>query len=640
MTTNFVQQTSPEAFIALVGNPNCGKTALFNLLTGAHQKVANYAGVTIERKQGHAHLADGRSLSIVDLPGTYSLNPTTADESVTHDVLMGLRAGEAAPDAFVAVVDATNLRMNLRLVLQLRTLNKPMVLALNMMDVARAHGLQIDVEKLSAALGLPVVETVAVDNSLLGNVLTRWTGHRVENGRTPLLAAAQQALAQKADNLHPQELLDQVALQKQINQILSVVTPEAPRIKRFNHSIDAVVMHPVWGLVLLSVLLMMIFQAVFSWANGPMDIIKEVVSSVGDFIRANLPEGMLRSLLVDGVVAGLGGVVVFLPQILILFFFILLLEDSGYLPRAAFLLDNVMGQVGLSGRAFIPLLSSFACAIPGIMAARTIPNWRDRLATIMIAPLMTCSARLPLYALLIGAFIPARDIGPFNLQGLTLFSLYAAGILSAMAVAWVFKRTWMKSSYQPLMLELPPYRMPNLRNVLQGLWQRALIFLQRVGTIIFSVMVLLWFLSTFPGPSDGATGAAIQYSFAGMLGHALEYVFAPIGFNWQISLALVPGMAAREVAVGALATVYSLSSTGEETAQALSPILAQGWSIATAYSLLAWYVFAPQCISTLAVVKRETNSWRYPVLMAAYLFALAYLASFITFRVVTMFTLA
>lgn len=640
MTTRPLPQTSPEAFIALVGNPNCGKTALFNLLTGAHQKVANYAGVTIERKLGHAHLADGRTLSIVDLPGTYSLNPTTADESVTHDVLMGLRTGEAAPDAIVAVVDATNLRMNLRLVLQLRTLNKPMVVALNMMDVARAHGLQIDVEELSVALGLPVVETVAVDNSLLGSVLTRWTGHRVENGRTSLLAAAQQALVQQAVFLHSQDLLDQVTLQKQVNQILSVVAPKAPRIKRFNHSIDAVVMHPVWGLVLLSVLLMMIFQAVFSWANLPMDVIKEVISSVGEFIRASMPEGLLRSLLVDGVVAGLGGVVVFLPQILILFFFILLLEDSGYLPRAAFLLDNVMGKVGLSGRAFIPLLSSFACAIPGIMAARTIPNWRDRLATIMIAPLMTCSARLPLYALLIGAFIPARDMGIFNLQGLTLFALYAAGILSAMAVAWVFKRTWMKSSYQPLMLELPPYRMPNLRNVLQGLWQRALIFLQRVGTIIFSVMVLLWFLSTFPGPPDGATGAAIQYSFAGMLGHALEYVFAPIGFNWQISLALVPGMAAREVAVGALATVYALSSTGEETAQALSPILAQGWSIATAYSLLAWYVFAPQCISTLAVVKRETNSWRYPILMAVYLFALAYLASFITFRVATMLSLS
>jgi ferrous iron transport protein B len=626
--------------VALVGNPNCGKTALFNLLTGAQQKVANYAGVTVERKQGHAQLADGRTLSIVDLPGTYSLNPSSADESVTHDVLMGLRSGETPPDAIVAVVDATNLRMNLRLVLQLRALGQPMVVALNMMDIARAHGLQIDVQKLSSELGLPVVETVAVDNSLLGNWLSRWTGHAAKNGRDALLAAAQLALATQSMNIKRIDLLnqvplDQVVLQKQVNRILSVAVPSAPRIKRFNHRIDAVVMHPVWGLVLLSALLMMIFQAVFSWANVPMDIIKEVMAAVADFIRANMPAGMLQSLLVDGVVAGLGGVVVFLPQILILFFFILLLEDSGYLPRAAFLLDNVMGKVGLSGRACIPLLSSFACAIPGIMATRTIPNWRDRLATIMIAPLMTCSARLPLYALLIGAFIPARDVGMFNLQGLTLFGLYAAGILSAMAVAWVFKRTWMKSGYQPLMLELPPYRMPNLRNLLLGLWQRAAIFMRRVGTIIFTVMVLLWFLSTFPGPPDGATGAAIQYSFAGMLGHALEYIFAPIGFNWQISLALVPGMAAREVAVGALATVYSLSATGEETAQALSPIIAQGWSIATAYSLLAWYVFAPQCISTLAVVKRETNSWRYPVLMAAYLFALAYLASFITFRVVT-----
>ena len=645
MNATALPQASRLSYIALVGNPNCGKTALFNLLTGAHQKVANYAGVTVERKLGSAELPDGHTLTIVDLPGTYSLNPTTADESVTHDVLMGLRAGEAPPDAIVAVVDATNLRMNLRLVLQLRELGKPMVLALNMMDVARAHGLQIDVQKLSAELGLPVVETVAVDNSLFGNWIARRTGHAVENGREALLHAAQQALeaqAKATKRIEPSQpaIFDPINLQQQVKRILSVVAPKAPRIKRFNHHIDAVVMHPVWGLVLLSALLMMIFQAVFSWANVPMDAIKEVMAAAAELITANMPEGMLRSLLVDGVVAGLGGVVVFLPQILILFFFILILEDSGYLPRAAFLLDNLMGKVGLSGRAFIPLLSSFACAIPGIMAARTIPNWRDRLATIMIAPLMTCSARLPLYALLIGAFIPARDVGMFNLQGLTLFALYAAGILSAMAVAWVFKRTWMKSSYQPLMLELPPYRMPNLRNLLQGLWQRAVIFLQRVGTIIFAVMVLLWFLSTFPGPPDGATGAAIQYSFAGMLGHALEVIFAPIGFNWQISLALVPGMAAREVAVGALATVYSLSTTGEETAQALSPLIAQGWSVATAYSLLAWYVFAPQCISTLVVVRRETNSWRYPAFMAAYLFALAYVASFITFRVVTALTQA
>ncbi len=644
MTAVTMPMTSQQSYVALVGNPNCGKTALFNLLTGAHQKVANYAGVTVERKQGTAQLADGHTLSIVDLPGTYSLNPTTADETVTHDVLMGLRPGEAPPEAIVAVVDATNLRMNLRLVLQLRALGKPMVVALNMMDVARAHGLQIDVRKLAAELGLPVVETVAVDNSLFGNWLARWTGRPMDNGRGALLQAAQQALANQSVNMQQlqpahQASPDQLTLQKQVNHILSVAAPQAPRVQRFNHRIDAVVMHPVWGLVLLAALLLMIFQAVFSWANLPMDAIKEVVAAVGDFVRAHMPQGLLRSLLVDGVVAGVGSVVVFLPQILILFFFILLLEDSGYLPRAAFLLDNVMGKVGLSGRAFIPLLSSFACAIPGIMATRTIPNWRDRLATIMVAPLMTCSARLPLYALLIGAFIPARDVGAFNLQGLTLFGLYAAGILSAMAVAWVFKRTWMKSSYQPLMLELPPYRMPNLRNLLMGLWQRAVIFLQRVGTIIFAVMVLLWFLSTFPGPPDGATGAAIQYSFAGMLGHALEYVFAPIGFNWQISIALVPGMAAREVAVGALGTVYALSSTGEETAQALSPIIAQSWSIATAYSLLAWYVFAPQCISTLVVVKRETNSWRYPILMATYLFALAYLASFITFRLVSALTL-
>ena len=636
--------SSLHPYVALVGNPNCGKTALFNLLTGARQKVANYAGVTVERKQGNAHLADGRTLSIVDLPGTYSLNPTTADESVTHDVLMGLRPGEMPPDAIVAVVDATNLRMNLRLVLQLRRLGKPMVVALNMMDVARSHGLQIDVRRLATELGLPVVETVAVDNSLFGNRVARRTGRAYNNGREALLQAAQQALAGQgldAAQHGPSQRapIDQPTLQKQVKHILLVAVPGAPRVQRFNHRIDSLVMHPVWGLVLLASLLFLIFQAVFSWANVPMDTLKELVGAAGDGVRVLMPPGLLRSLLVDGVLAGVGGVVVFLPQILILFFFILLLEDSGYLPRAAFLLDGVMGRVGLSGRAFIPLLSSFACAIPGIMAARTIPNWRDRLATIMVAPLMTCSARLPLYALLIGAFVPRRSLGTFNLQGLTLFGLYVAGILSAMAVAWIFKRTWMKSAYQPLMLELPPYRLPNLRNLLLGLWQRAAIFLQRVGSIIFAVMVLLWFLATFPGAPDGATGAAIQYSFAGMLGHALEAVFEPIGFNWQISLALVPGMAAREVAVGALATVYSLSATGGETAQALSPIITQGWSLATAYSLLTWYVFAPQCISTLVVVRRETNSWRYPALMASYLFGLAYAASFITFRIVTVLTL-
>jgi ferrous iron transport protein B len=615
-----VHSHAPAWSVALVGNPNCGKTALFNLLTGARQKVANYAGVTVERKVGIARLRSGHSVSVVDLPGAYSLTPATPDEQVTLEVIEGRRPGETAPDAIVAVVDATNLRMNLRLVLELKRLGRPMMVALNMADVARAQGLAIDTARLGAELGCAVVETVAVKH----------------DGHAALLAELEREFSSGLPVPHAEALRAEAAssadLQREVRRILAIAAPNAMKLQRFDHRIDAIVMHPVWGLVLLAGVLFLIFQAVFSWANWPMDAIKAAMAGLGDWTNAHMAEGPLRSLLVDGVIAGAGGVIVFLPQILILFFFILLLEDSGYLPRAAFLLDNLMGKVGLSGRAFIPLLSSFACAIPGIMATRTIANWRDRLATIMVAPLMTCSARLPVYALLIGAFVPARAVGPFNLQGLTLFVLYLAGVVSAMGVAWLFKRIWMKSRYQPLMLELPPYRVPGLRNLMLGLRERAGIFMRRVGTIIFSLMVVLWFLSTYPAPPDGATGPAIQYSLAGMLGQALQHVFAPIGFNWQISIALVPGLAAREVAVGALGTVYSLSAAGDAVADSLAPVIAQGWSLATAFSLLAWYVFAPQCISTLAVVKRETNSWRYPVLMATYMFVLAYVASFVTYR--------
>jgi len=612
---------APAWSVALVGNPNCGKTALFNLLTGARQKVANYAGVTVERKVGTLRLANGQTVSVVDLPGAYSLTPATPDEQITLEVIEGRRHGEAAPDAIVAVVDATNLRMNLRLVLELTRFGRPLMVALNMADVARSQGLAIDVARLSAELGCPVVETVAVKH----------------DGHAGLLALLQSQLgdvlpAAAAEASVP-EARSSADLQNEVRRIMALVAPKAAQFPRFQHRIDAVVMHPVWGLALLAVVLFLMFQAVFSWAAVPMDAIKEAMAGLGGWTTAHMAEGPLRSLLVDGVIAGAGSVIVFLPQILILFFFILLLEDSGYLPRAAFLLDNLMGKVGLSGRAFIPLLSSFACAIPGIMATRTITNWKDRLATIMIAPLMTCSARLPVYALLIGAFVPERSIGGFNLRGLTLFGLYIAGVVSAMAVAWVFKRIWIKSRYQPLMLELPPYRLPGLRNLVIGLWERARIFMRRVGGIIFALMVLLWFLSSYPAPPPDATGPAIQYSIAGWLGQALQHVFAPIGFNWQISIALVPGLAAREVAVGALGTVYSMSAAGDAVADALSPVIAQGWSLATAYSLLAWYVFAPQCMSTLAIVKRETNSWRYPLLMAAYLFVLAYVAAFATYRI-------
>ncbi len=622
--------------VALVGNPNCGKTALFNLLTGARQKVANYAGVTVERKVGRARLADGRSLVVVDLPGTYSLQPATPDEQVTLEVIEGRRPGESMPDALVAVVDATNLRLNLRLVLELKRLGRPLLVALNMVDVARSRGLAIDTDRLAAELGCPVVETVAVRANGHAALLAQLAGWAVPGlGDSPSkptpTPTPTPAPAPAADGV-----ADVAALQREVRRILAIAAPQAlqqqRQQQRLQTALDHWALHPVWGLAILAGLLFVVFQAVFSWANLPMDLIRSGMAALGDWTTAHMAEGPLRSLLVDGAIAGAGSVLVFLPQILILFAFILALEDSGYLPRAAFLLDNLMGKVGLSGRAFIPLLSSFACAVPGVMATRSIAHWRDRLTTIMVAPLMTCSARLPVYALLIGAFVPDRAVGPLNLHGLVLFALYLAGVLSAMAVAWLFKRLWLKSRYQPLMLELPAWRWPLPRSLAIGLWERARIFLRRVGGIIFALMVVLWFLSSYPSPPAGATGPAIAYSFAGMLGHGLEKVFSPIGFNWQISIALVPGLAAREVAVGALGTVYALSAAGDGVAAQLAPVIARDWSLATAFSLLAWYVFAPQCISTLAAVRRETNGWRYPLAMAGYQFALAYLAALVVYR--------
>ena len=608
--------------IALLGNPNCGKTALFNRLTGARQKVANYAGVTIERKEGSFISPAGRSFRLLDLPGAYSLSAHTPDEAITRDVVAGLCEGEQAPDAIVCVVNATNLRLNLRLLLEVKRLGLPMVLALNMVDVAHKRGIVIDADKLAEELGMPVVETVAVQNG----------------GEKTLLRALD--LMPDAAPRAPNALsaIDAVSVeetQRDVRRILDACTSHANDTGNLTEKIDQVVLHPVIGPILLAALMFLVFQAVFSWAAPPMEMIKSGVDAVGQFLGAHMADGMLRSLLVEGILGGVGSVLVFLPQILILFFFILALEDCGYLPRAAFLLDRLMGGVGLSGRAFIPLLSSFACAIPGIMAARTIQNPRDRLVTIMIAPLMTCSARLPVYALIIAAFIPQRDVGGVvSLQGLVLFVLYFAGIVSAMAVAWIFKRTMGSGGLQqPLMMELPSYHWPHLQNLALGLWERARIFLSRVGTIILTLMVLVWFLSSFPGAPEGATHPAIYYSIAGMIGRAMAVIFEPIGFGWQICIALVPGMAAREVAVGALGTVYALSQSGEALASSLTPIIAHSWTLATALSLLAWYVFAPQCLSTLSVVKRETGGMRWPLIMAGYMFALAYVASFITYRI-------
>lgn len=614
---------APQLSLSLVGVPNCGKTALFNRLTGSRQKVANYPGVTVERKEGRLiGPRTGRLYRVVDLPGAYSLEPATLDEAIARDVVLGRHAVEPAPDLLVCVVDATNLRLNLRLVLELKRLKRPMIVALNMSDLAAQRGYTLDREALERALGVPVVPTVAV----------RAGGERelieaIDSYRLPADSSATGLLEPPP----PSTAADIEATQREVRRVLAEAGYRVPARLTLLRRLDSVVLNPVAGPLLLALVLFLMFQAVFSWAKAPQDLINSGVTLLNGWLSGAMPQGPLRGLLLDGVIAGTGSVLVFLPQILILFLFILALEDSGYLPRAAYMLDRLMGRVGLSGRAFIPLLSSFACAIPGIMATRTIPSSRDRLATIMIAPLMTCSARLPVYALLIGAFIPQRAVGIFNLRGLVLFALYVAGVASALLVALALKRTVMRGEYRPLLLELPEYRWPHLRNLVLGLWERTRIFLTRVGTIILTLMVVLWFLASFPAPPPGASGPAIQYSVAGFLGRGLEFLFAPIGFNWQISIALVPGLAAREVAVSALGTVYAMSGA-KDVAGALAPVIAQGWSVATGLSLLAWYVFAPQCLSTLAVVKRETNSWRYPLYMAAYLFALAYLGAFVTYH--------
>ncbi|MBD4873944.1 ferrous iron transporter B [Xanthomonas citri pv. citri] len=602
--------------LALVGNPNSGKTALFNQLTGSRQKVANYTGVTVERKEGHFRAPSGRDFAVLDLPGAYSLQPASLDEAITRDLCRGFYPGEPAPDVLVYVMDATNLRLHLRFALELRELGRPMIVALNMMDAAQRRGIVIDLPALEQALGVPVVETVAV----------RRGGAKVLVERLDAQAArlAAPAANPPADgNYH--------AL---VRQILGAAVTMPTRTSRMDDALDRWLVHPIWGLVTLAVVMFLIFQAVYAWAAPVMDLIDGGTAALGDWVGATLPEGPLNSLLKDGVIAGLGGVIVFLPQILILFAFILALEESGYLPRAAFLLDRMMSVAGLSGRSFIPLLSSFACAVPGIMSTRSIQDPRDRLATIMVAPLMTCSARLPVYALLIGAFIPQKTVwGIFNQQGLVLFGLYAAAIVSALLVSWTMKKWRRDKSEHPLMLELPSYRVPQVRDLALGLWERAWIFLKRVGGIILALTILLWFLLSFPEAPANATLPAIDYSFAGRIGHAMAVFFAPLGFNWQICIALIPGLAAREVAVASLATVYALSAADDDAAaQALSPLISDGWSLATALSLLVWYIYAPMCISTLATIKRETNSWKQMTISAVYLFALAYLASLVTYQ--------
>ena len=609
--------------LALVGTPNSGKTSLFNALTGSRQKVANYPGVTVERKEGSFVTPQGRQVSVVDLPGTYSLRGRSPDEEITRDIVLGRSEGEALPDLVLCVADSTNLRLTIRLLLELKSTGRPIALVLNMFDIATRRGVTVDVDKFSEALGVPVVTSIAVR----------------KGGTADLLRLTDELLAQAPtkprENLwQPLTVSELRATQREADRIIAAGVSLPARPDTWTARIDAVVLHPVAGLAILLLILFVMFQAVFAWAQPLMQLLSAGFDALGQWVHDTLPAGLLQSFLQNGAISGVGSVIVFLPQIIIIFLFILLLEDFGYMARAAFLMDRIMGGAGLHGRAFIPLLSSFACAIPGIMATRVIDNRRDRLTTILIAPLMTCSARIPVYTLIISAFIPPKLIGGWiNLQGLVMFGLYAAGIISALGMSFLIK-FFMWRDYQPapFMLELPDYKMPRLRSIAIGIYTRAKMFLQRAGTTIFSMMVLIWFLASFPQPPAGAEGPAIDYSLAAMIGKTLEPMLLPIGFNWQIAVALIPGMAAREVAVAALGTVYAIEG-GKEAAEQIGQVLATKWSLATALSLLAWYIFAPQCASTLAVIRRETGSWKYMALTFGYMLALAYAASLATYSI-------
>ena len=599
---------------ALVGNPNAGKSALFNALTGARQKIANYPGVTVERKAGRLAVPGGEAIELTDLPGSYGLNATSPDEEVTRKVIMGEFPGEPAPHVLVVVLDASNLEQHLVFAQEVIALGRPCVVALNMVDLAERDGLTIDPAALQEALGVPVVATVAVRR----------------RGLSELAAAIAAAEERPAEHHRPHTTLTERRVTAQAIADAAIVSETAKH--RLHAKLDRLFLHPWAGPLILFALLFVVFQAVFSWAEPFADTLEGGIGWLTGQTRAAMPEGLPRDLVTDGILAGVGAVVVFLPQIVILFFFILAMEASGYMARAAFLMDRMMAGVGLSGRSFIPLLSSFACAIPGIMATRSITDPKDRLTTILIAPLMTCSARLPVYAVIIAAFIPNRSVlGPVGLQGLVLLGLYVFGIIAAMVVALVLRRSVTKGAASGFIMELPKYQMPHPKDLAIGLWQRAWIFLRRAGTIIFMVTVVLWLLLNFPRAAPGED--QVDASIAGHLANGLAVVVEPIGFNRDIALSLIPAMAAREVAVSSLATSYAVSAGDDEAAQAqqLGDRLKASWSLPTALAFLAWFVFAPQCMSTIAVTRRETNGWKWPSFMLLYLFALAYIFAGITY---------
>ncbi len=687
--------------IALAGNPNAGKTSLFNALTGLRQKVANYPGVTVERKEGAWSLsADEPPARLIDLPGLYSLDATSIDEQIARDVLLGRAASLDSPDLIIVVVDATNPERNLYLVTQLIEAGRPLIVALTMVDLAERARTVIDVEKMSRSLGVPVIAVVAKQRSGLEELAravrkmsanpetpkANWRlSEETENELESLASGVYRSREEAVRDLYSEDFPVEAEKREAIKVIRSRLTQanpqwwQEPLVARYRwieevvgesvcencgeekrsltDRIDSLVTHKLFGPLILAAVMLVVFQTIFSWANLPMNLIDKGFGSLGELLRAHMPAGLLTDLLVDGVIAGVGGVLVFLPQILLLFFFISVLEDSGYMARAAFLMDRLMRGVGLHGKAFMPLLSSFACAIPGIMATRTIENPKDRFATIMIAPFMSCSARLPVYTLMIAAFFSGRKVfGILSLGALIILAMYLLGISVAIAVAWVLKHTILKAPPPPLVLELPPYRVPNLINIAHTMRTRAGLFVKRAGTVILAISILLWALVTFPradvnkGASQGVvaessgnvseTGEQIQNSFAGRLGRFIEPVIAPLGFDWKMGIGLISSFAARETLVSTLSIVYNVGPDGDENSPSLidavrnarRPDGSPAWTPLVALSMMVFFVLACQCMSTVAIVRRETNSWRWPLFMVGYMLVLAYIGSFITYQ--------
>lgn len=605
--------------LALLGAPNCGKTSMFNALTGGRAKVANYPGVTVEYRKGEFDLPSGQGLELLDLPGVYGDCGHSMDERVAIDAVRGNLDGERRPDAILFMMDASHIETHLHNVLQAKNYGLPIILVLNMMDMAARDGIDIDITKLSEALGIDVISSVAVraaGRAHLIDYLEGWSASILAGGAaTPII---------EADNLK--------ALQSKARLISAQSVSRIERAQTRTQRIDNIVMHPLIGPIILLLILFVMFQAVYSWSGPAIDAIEGAFGWLSGLAGSVMPDGWAKSLITDGIITGVGAVLVFLPQIVILFAFILLLEASGYMARAAFLVDSLMAKIGLNGRAFIPLLSSFACAIPGVMAARTIESERDRLTTILISPLMTCSARWPVYFLIIGAFIPQGKIGIFNQQGLVAFGLVMAGVIIAMIMAAIFKRTLTRGEASGLLIELPSYKMPVLKDYIIGLWDRAKIFIDRAGRIILPASIIIWFLASYP-----SRAGTIAQTYAGKIGSLIEPLLRPIGFNLEIAISLIPAMAAREVAVSSLATIYAVAETDVDTQ--LSAIISSQWTMPTALAFLAWFVFAPQCLSTFAVIRKETNSWKWPLFAFSYLFVLAYVAAGITYHTARAFGL-